>query len=183
MKFDKHIEKLCSKVSKSIGIINRIKDLVPNSVLFNLYFTLIYPYFNYCNIAWSGTHRVHLYPLIVLQKRAVRIIHRKPFLFPTNNLFFSSRLLKIPDIYAFKLGLFIYDIRDVPEFVRNHNYNSRYRNLLNPPFARLSLSQNSVYFAGIQIWNSIPQPIQNSTSISLFKRHLKSHLISNYNQS
>ena len=182
LKFDQHTKYLCSKVSKSIGIFYKIRYLVPDSVLFNLYHTLVYPYLNYCNVAWCGTYWTHLNSLWLLQKRVIRIIHRKPFLFPTNQLFLDSKLLKLPEIYSFKLGMFIFDIQDQPNFSRTHNYNSRYRNLLYPPSARLTTTQHSVFNAGIRCWNAIPEPIRNSRSISIFKNNYKSHLISLYTE-
>ena len=50
-----HIKAISSKVSKSIGILLRIRKYVPNDVLLMLYHTLIEPYFSYCNII-CGTH-------------------------------------------------------------------------------------------------------------------------------
>ena len=42
LKFEKHINKLCSKVSQSIDVMKRISHLVPADLLRNLYCTLIY---------------------------------------------------------------------------------------------------------------------------------------------
>ena len=46
-----HIKAIFSKVSKSIGILLRIRKNVPNDVLLTIYHTLIEPYFSYCNVA------------------------------------------------------------------------------------------------------------------------------------
>ena len=45
-----HINIICNKVHKSIGIILRIKKNVDVNVLKMLYHSLIQPYFQYCNI-------------------------------------------------------------------------------------------------------------------------------------
>ena len=45
-----HITILCKKVSKNIGILNKVKANVNNNILITLYNTLILPYFNYYNI-------------------------------------------------------------------------------------------------------------------------------------
>ena len=50
-----HIKAIFSKVSKSIGILLRIRQNFQNDVLLTLYHTLIESYFSYCNIIW-GTH-------------------------------------------------------------------------------------------------------------------------------
>ena len=49
------ISHVASKVAKSIGIISRCGFFLPKSSLRMLYYSLIYPYFYYCNIVWAST--------------------------------------------------------------------------------------------------------------------------------
>ena len=49
------ISHVASKVAKSIGIISRCSFFLPKSSLRMLYYSLIYPYFYYCNIVWAST--------------------------------------------------------------------------------------------------------------------------------
>ena len=67
LNFSDHIKSVKNKISKSIGILNRIKFLVPPEILRNLYFSLIYPYLNYCTVVWGGTYDIHIAPIINLQ--------------------------------------------------------------------------------------------------------------------
>ena len=46
------ITKISQKISESIGIINRIRYLMPQNVLLNLYYSFVYPYLSYCNLVW-----------------------------------------------------------------------------------------------------------------------------------
>ena len=39
-----------------------------------LYFSLVYPYFFYCNLVWASTYRTNLSRLVILPKRVVRTI-------------------------------------------------------------------------------------------------------------
>ena len=63
-----------NKVSKSIGIICKIRKDKPCSILWNLYFTLVHPLFEYCNI-FSGLY-IDLCRLKTFrkQKKAIRIV-------------------------------------------------------------------------------------------------------------
>ena len=54
-----HIQILCNKVSKSIGIMLRVKTNVDANVL-KMYHSLIQPYFQYCNIIWATHHTQHI---------------------------------------------------------------------------------------------------------------------------
>ena len=52
------ISHVANKVAKSIGIISRCSFFLPKSSLRMLYYSLIYPYFYYCNIVWASTYKV-----------------------------------------------------------------------------------------------------------------------------
>ena len=62
------ISHVASKVVKSIGIISRCSFFLPKTSLRMLYYSLIYPYFYYCNIVWASTYKTNLRRLVVLQK-------------------------------------------------------------------------------------------------------------------
>ena len=49
LRFDEHVSVLCRKLSKTAGIFNRLKNILPTDILIKLYYSLVYPYFLYCN--------------------------------------------------------------------------------------------------------------------------------------
>ena len=63
-----------TKVSKGIGIINMIKQIVNKETLRTLYFSFLYPYLYYCIEVWGNAHNCYRDTIVKLQKRAVRII-------------------------------------------------------------------------------------------------------------
>ena len=182
VKFHKHTEYIGKKISRSIGVISRIKNLVPQNVLYNLYYTLIFPYFNYCNLVWCGTYWVHLNSIWLLQKRAIRLINLKPPRSHTNHLFIESKILKLPEIRLLKLGIFMFKNKDHPMFVRNIAYNFRSQDLLNTTFARLTSTEQSIFYAGPTMWNNLPYTLRNCSSVNSFKKELKSHLLLTYSE-
>ena len=48
-----HIDYVTTKISKTIGVIARLSNFVPQSTLLNLYSFLIFPYLSYGLIAWG----------------------------------------------------------------------------------------------------------------------------------
>ena len=54
--------------SKSIGILYKLKYLLPLPCLKILYYSFIYPYLLYCVNIWGGTFASYLKPLFILQK-------------------------------------------------------------------------------------------------------------------
>ena len=53
LSWDELIKTVNSKISKNTEVICHLRYLVPRSVLINLYFSIINPYFAYCNIIWA----------------------------------------------------------------------------------------------------------------------------------
>ena len=67
-----------------------------------LYYSLIYPYFCYCNVVWASTYKTNLRCLAILQKRIIRIIYNKShFNAHTDPIFKDLGTLKFNDIHFF----------------------------------------------------------------------------------
>jgi len=71
MTWKTHIEQITSKISKTISIMSRTKYILPKYVLQTLYYTIIYPYFYYCNVVWVSAAPSRLEKIILLQKRVI----------------------------------------------------------------------------------------------------------------
>ena len=69
-----HIDFICHKISKSIGIIAKLRHYIPHHLLLSIYHTLITPYLTYGISAWGYCAKTHLNRLLILQKRALRLI-------------------------------------------------------------------------------------------------------------
>ena len=180
LKFNLHISYISNKVSKSVGILHRLKSYLPVSNLKTLYFAFVYPYFIYCNLVWGGTFISHLDPLVKLQKRAVRNVNKADFLSHTNGLFLSNNILKLVDIHKKQLAIFVYKLESRSEFTRNHDYFTRNRDSLLPSRARLTITQRSLSFSAISFWNELPDRIKESPSLPSFKRNVTNHLVNQY---
>ena len=127
-KFKVHNNHLCSKVSKSIGIIIiRLGNILPKSSLVSIYYALVYPYLTNCNLAWGSINDCHLDPFIKLQKRALRLMCNVGFNADTNELFYSCNLLKLKYIHKFKLAVYMYKLNSslTADYHNNHHYNTR----------------------------------------------------------
>ena len=74
-----HVSYIARKISKSIGIIYRSSFYLFKSALRILYFALVYPYLQYCVTIWGSTYSSNLNRIVLLQKRAVRIVDKQFF--------------------------------------------------------------------------------------------------------
>ena len=74
-----HIGYITSKISKSIGIIARLRHFVPKSTLVHIYRSLILPYLSYGIVVWGQAAQTHLEKILILQNRVLRLIHLTPY--------------------------------------------------------------------------------------------------------
>ena len=144
-----HIDNICKTISRNIGIINKLKFFLPSRTLLTLYHTLILPYINYGILAWGCAIQTQLHRILLLQKKALRIIFHTHFRSHTDNLFFENNILKVSDIHLFQLGQFMYKLNkdDLPVIFSNmfcknssvHDYPTRQRNSYHLPQTRTLL--------------------------------------------
>ena len=72
--FKSHIANIETKISRSVGILSKLRFLFPSSTLLLLYFTLIHPHLLYGLPLWGCTFGSYLKKLQSLQNKAIRII-------------------------------------------------------------------------------------------------------------
>ena len=109
------ISNVSKKISRSIGIMYRLRNFVDLQILKNLYYCLIYSHLIYGIEVWGSACQTTMTPIISLQKRAVRMMtfnDRIPEvpgpLCPFDPLFSVLELLKIYDIFNLQVAKFVY---------------------------------------------------------------------------
>ena len=89
-----HVDDLAKKYSRSIGILYKVKQFLPESALLSLYYTLFLSHIT----AWSSANSVDKDRLHVLQKRALRAVSNSEYRSHSNPLFIKYKQLKIFDL-------------------------------------------------------------------------------------
>ena len=181
LSFRIHINELCQKLSRSIALVNQVKNYMPLYVLKCLYHSQFMPHLLYCLPVWGSTYPSLLQPLFILQKKIIRIITNSNYDAHTNPLFTSLRLLKFFDLVKLDIGCYMFKNKNNNSFNRLlHTYNTRNRNNLLTPIHELSLFQNSLAFRGPHLWNLLPENLRNARSIYAFKKIYKNHILNTY---
>ena len=104
-----HTEHISTKISKIIGVIYRLKDIYPQSVLLMIYNTLILSHMNYCLLSW-GSKMVNDHPLHLLQKKAVRLVTNSDYVSHSEVICRNHGLLRLPDMFRFALWKFYFKL-------------------------------------------------------------------------
>ena len=171
-------------MSRGIGIILKARKVLNSDALKNLNFSFVYPFFTYCSYVWGNAYDTNLYPLVVLQKRIIRIITFSKYLDHTGPLFKELGFLKIGEINKYLFGKFMYRwyksqvpllFLDMFQYVRNiHGYGTWQADQLYIPKVKTNLGKCSLKYKGSVIWNSILSAhINPDTSEAVFAKTLK----------
>ena len=63
-----HIDYIALKISKTIGIISRLRHFILTSILLDIYRSLIHPYISYGLSVWGQTTKTNLKRILIRQK-------------------------------------------------------------------------------------------------------------------
>ena len=174
-----HVQSLCKKMSRMIGILHKLGDFLTLPAKKTIYYSLIYPHLQYAIIFWNGVCRVDFDKLFRLQKAIVRKISGASKFAHTSPIFSELSIVKLAGINRLEMCKFIHhDIRFSNKFnfmSRNmiHNYETRFSTYLDLPNFRSKKSQNSVFYLGLKYYNDLPSNIKCLDDINSFKLKLK----------
>ena len=180
--FKNHILNVSNKLSKNTGIMYRLNYL-PESILKTLYFSLIYPYIIYCIVIWGSACISNLNSLIVLQKKAIRIISHCPMREHTDPLFKNLSILKFEQLYKMYTSIYMYKVFkcSIASFIKNEiecHQVHRSTDLRNSRKFRLPKVnknlkyKNSVLYSGTVLWNNVPDKSKDRKTVQSFKKDL-----------
>ena len=108
LKFKEHIHQLSKKISRSIGILAKLRLFVSQDILIQLYYSLFYSFLTYGLMIWGNTYEVTLHPIIVLQKKAVRLITFSNYNAHTSPIFKHLYIMKFRDIIYYLNCVFMF---------------------------------------------------------------------------
>jgi hypothetical protein len=96
------------KISRNIGILAKMRYYVPQNILKQLYYCLIYPYLTYGILVWGNAYENSIKNVVILQKKVIRIINFSEYNSHTSELFKKLELMKFKDIVFLQYALFMY---------------------------------------------------------------------------
>lgn len=185
-----HIDHIISVCSRNVGVINKLKNFLPEDALYSLYCTLILPYLNYGIMAWGSACVTYLSKLYRVQKKSLRIISNSYYRAETHPLLLRFNTLNVFDMYKLELGSFMFKYTNnlLPPVFNHaftkhsqvHSYNTRYKDNLTIPKVRKGFSNKNVYYSGPLLWNNINPLIKYSTNVRSFRVAYKNYLLSHY---
>ena len=183
-----HITYSSTKISKSLGILARLRHFFPTTTLLTVYRSLIQPYLSYGIAVWGQAAPTNLQKILILQKRALRLIYFKPFRFHAVPLFKLSNALPLNLLYFKTICLIMHDVFNnvTPPNISKiftcssqiHHHYTRFSAAGNfyIEYSRTDHKKNSFLSIGAKIWNGIADSHRALPKYK-FKNFLQSRLM------
>ena len=193
LSFQPHIKTILSKISRSLYAIQRAKNILNESALLSLYYSMIHCHLLYGLNVWSCATQTNIKPLVIKQKYAIRAITNSRFNSHTEPLFKKCCILPLPQLIKFSRLQFMHNFiqNRLPSCFDNFwlkNQERRTedeRQLRNDedffvPIARTKLTERLPAHSLPTLWNNLSDvSIKNESSLKSFKKKLKDNILCN----
>ena len=109
------ISNISKKISQSICIMYKLRPFLPLKVMRNVYYSLIYSHIIYAIETWGTACKTELDKILILQKRAMRLMTYNDTypavygpLISSHPIFTKLETLKVSDIYKYQISKLIF---------------------------------------------------------------------------
>ena len=193
LNWKQHIGLVSSKISRTIGILNKLKHFLPFNIKLTIYNSLVSSYINYGILAWGH----HCDRLVKLQKKAIRIINLSKYNAHTDPLFKKSRLLKANDTFNLFQFKFFYKFvhQQLPDYflnmpflsnaeLTNHRYFTRQHDYLSVSKCKHEFAKHCIRYSIPKLLNGSPPIIKDKLythSYNGFSNYVKKKYYESYN--
>ena len=101
-----HVNDLSVKLNRANALLFKMRKYVSCKILKSIYFAIFGSYSSYCCLVWAQNCST-IQRIVILQKKAIRIINFQPRNSHTSHLFKQSSILKFQDKICLENNLFI----------------------------------------------------------------------------
>lgn len=181
-----HVQRLSKEISRPIGVINKLKHKLNKKTLELIYHSLIHSKVSYMIAIWGSAKKYVKKKIYTLQNRALKIIHKLPFRFPTRSLYddIEKHILPIEKVYMKALIVFVHQclfdlIHHTIIFERVETRRTRamtHRKLKTHRMRTERYGKEGIMNRGLTYYNDIPVEIKQNSNINIFKRLVQQHL-------
>ena len=170
--WDKQLENVQTKVSRGIGMLRRMRKVVPKTTLIKVYNAIILPHFDYCSLVWDNCSDYLIDKLQKLQNRAARVITGSSYETRSRDVLKELHWQPLKERFEHKKLFFMHKIRnnEFPNSIlnmfnlkTNSRYNLRRNNrdfILDKP--NTNFMKKSFSYAAPSAWNNLPSEVKGA---------------------
>ena len=107
LSFNTHIDLVRTKLRKQCKIISKMRHYVPRGTILKYYASNIKPILQYGILVYGCTSYTNLLPLLMIQKKIIRLIYFKGNFETIWDVFFDQGILTIHELHVYELPKFV----------------------------------------------------------------------------
>lgn len=186
LSFKQHATYIIGKINKKLGYFNRISENLSMWSRTLVYKSIIAPHFEYCPTILHYLNQGDKSILQILQNKGMRIILKVNQYTRIEVMLDALKFMNINQRLVYLNVVFIYKIihKLLPEYMFNkikfvrdiHQYNTRSVNDIYVMRAKKTSTQNSLFYKGLVLYNSLPMSLKSIVTIKAFKRELSEYV-------
>lgn len=177
--WDTHIVKLLNKLNSSLYLLRRLAPICDLKTLLSVYHAIFHSHISYGLLLWGATSVSNLDSVLIMQKKAVRVIFRLHKDTSCQNFFRDHKIFTIYGQYVFQLLLFIKKNPNLFTTVGStHCYPTRHGDILQNdlPTRSSTICDKLPTKTGLKYFNSLPKHVRNLDEKN-FKKSLKMSIL------
>ena len=190
--WENHVHKVKSDIIKYTSMFSKLRHFIPKPCLMSLYDSLVLSKISYAFEVYGLTSQKYIKDLQVLQNRILRILHFKDNRYSTNAIHKESNILKLTDLYEFKIIKFMHNVHynnaKLPSVFReyyktnenNHKYITRQSKDYKLFRVNKTWGDKMIRNKGARLWNELPTLIKCTSNSYTFAKKLKKSFLDQY---
>ena len=178
-----HISYISNKISRNIGLINKLKHIFTFNIIKTLYHSLVFPYLIYGISIWGNSPKCHLSLLSKCQHFFLRIQFNLNKFDHVSPFYKVANILNIDQLFKFNVMVLFYKLirnektsRQLKDIILKHHYKTTLRLRTTPtfrlPFTRTKLYMDSTMIVGMKLWNELTPEIKDISPLHKFKKEI-----------
>lgn len=178
LNFNEHFSFVCKKASQQLGVLRRLRKVIPTHAKLQLYKAAILPHLTYCSIIWHFCRASDKRKVERLRERARRVV------FNNESLSYDGllKLAELPSLVNRRLQdiailMFKAKKSNTGIFTSKANCDNRY-SLRNsdvklPRFNTIKYGKHSVRYYGPLLWSKLTKELRTEESLHGFKTKIR----------
>uniref|UniRef100_A0A1B6K8M1 Reverse transcriptase domain-containing protein n=1 Tax=Graphocephala atropunctata TaxID=36148 RepID=A0A1B6K8M1_9HEMI len=154
-----HVTQLCKKLNAGLYAMRRMKQISDKKTTLTAYFSLFETHLRYGLLVWGGTSTTNLQRVLIIQKRAIRIIKGLKPQETCREAFKEYNILTVTALYI--LEVILHAVKTGKARLGDqHTHNTRHRHDFTLDTHHLSIFEKKPSYQGAVLYNCLPENLK-----------------------
>ena len=179
LRWDLHTAYLTKKLNFLVYKFYTLRNILDRKMLIMLYQSLVESILRYGILVWGSMYYTSLKPLQVIQNKILKIILKKPYLYPTQQIY-NNTLVNVRTLFLITVCCYMHHHKDI-RYQLHHVHNTRINadGHLVIPIRCSEFGKRSIKYLGPKLYNLLPNNIRNNKTKRYIKL-VKNYIVENY---